>query len=137
MAKQLGREFLLQRDISGTYTSLAGCTTTGITINNEVIDVTTPPTTQTDPLWAQSLNGVKSMEISADAVFLDETAEANVEALSRAKDASGNFRLTVPDYGTYTGVFRITSFAWSGSLDGAATWSITLQSSGAITFATV
>ena len=40
----------------------------------------------------------------------------------------------IPDLGTYAGSFQITSLEYAGEFNGEATYSITAESSGAITF---
>ena len=135
MGKQLGREALLYFNNTGnTYSLVGGCTTTGFNINNEPIDCTTIDTTLANPTWMQSLNGVKSVELSADAVFLDDTIEAALELIARGKGGNGNFRYVFPHYGQYQGEFLITSFAFTGSLDSPVNFSITLQSSGSVSY---
>ena len=138
MAKQKGRLALLAIETTtNTYTTLAGCKTKTITINNESIDVTTAPSTATTPLWMQSLPGKKSVSISADGVFLDETAEATLNTAALANDSTANFQYTVPNFGTFTGSFHITSLDFGGDTEAEVTFSIQLDSAAAITFATI
>ena len=74
MSKQLGRSLLIKiGDGAGSeaFTAIAGLNSKSITINNSSIDVTTPDaTTPGGALWASNLNGLKSMSISGDGIFL-------------------------------------------------------------------
>jgi TP901-1 family phage major tail protein len=45
-----------------------------------------------------------------------------------------NFTVTVPDFGTYAGAFRISSLEFGGESEGGVTYSLSLESSGAVTF---
>lgn len=138
MAKQLGRAFLLKIGDGGgseVFTTLAGINSKSLTINNSAIDVTTPDaTTPGGALFAASLNGLKSFSASGDGIFLDETAEARMNTVAMAADASANFEIVVPDFGTYAGNFRVTSFELGGETEGAVTFSFSLESNGEVTF---
>jgi len=43
----------------------------------------------------------------------------------------------VPDYNTFTGAFQITSMEYSGEYNDSAQYSLSFESAGAITIATV
>ena len=140
MAKQLGRSLLIKiGDGAGSeaFTAIAGLNSKSITINNSAIDVTTPDaTTPGGALWASSLNGLKSMSISGDGIFLDESAqEGRLNTIAMQADPVANFELVVPDFGTYSGEFRVTSLEFGGETEGAATFSLSLESNGTVTYA--
>ena len=140
MAKQLGRSFLLKvgdGEASETFTAVAGLNSKSITINNSAIDVTTPDsTTPGGALWSQSLNGLKAVSVSGDGIFLDESAqEGRLNTVATAADPVANFEIVIPDFGTYSGEFRVTSFELGGETEGAVTFSISLESNGVIAFA--
>jgi len=140
MAKQLGRSLLIKiGDGAGSeaFTAIAGLNSKSITINNSAIDVTTPDaTTPGGALWASSLNGLKSMSISGDGIFLDESAqEGRLNTIAMQADPVANFELVVPDFGTYSGEFRVTSLEFGGETEGATTFSLSLESNGTVTYA--
>jgi len=140
MAKQLGRSLLIKiGDGAGSeaFTEIAGLNSKSITINNSAIDVTTPDaTTPGGALWASSLNGLKSMSISGDGIFLDESAqEGRLNTIAMDADPVANFELVVPDFGTYSGEFRVTSLEFGGETEGATTFSLSLESNGTVTYA--
>ena len=139
MAKQLGRSLLIKiGDGAGSeaFTAIAGLNSKSITINNSAIDVTTPDaTTPGGALWASSLNGLKSMSISGDGIFLDESAqEGRLNTIAMQADPVANFELVVPDFGTYSGEFRITSLEFGGETEGTTTFSLSLESNGTVTY---
>ena len=138
MAKQLGRSMLLKiGDGAGseTFTNLAGVNSKTLTINNSAIDVTTADaSTPGGALFAASLNGLKSISLSCDGVFLDETSEARLNTVAMAADSAANFQLLVPDFGTYAGAFRVTSLEFGGETEGGVTFSASLESNGTVTF---
>ena len=140
MAKQLGRGLLIKiGDDAGSeaFTTIAGLNSKPITINNTAIDVTIPDaTTPSGALWLSGLNGLKSMSISGDVIFLDESAqECRLNTIATAADPIANFEIVVPDFGTYSGEFRVTSLEFGGETEGAATFSLSLQSNGVIAYA--
>ena len=140
MAKQLGRSLLIKiGDGAGTeaFTTIAGLNSKSITINNSSIDVTTPDaTTPGGALWASNLNGLKSVSISGDGIFLDESAqEGRLNAIATAADPVANFQIVVPDFGAYSGEFRVTSLEFGGETEGATTFSLSLESNGTIAYA--
>ena len=138
MAKQLGRSFLLKVGdgaASEVFTALAGINSKSITINNSSIDVTTPDASSPGGvLFAQSLNGLKSMSVSGDGIFLDETAEARLNTVAMQADPVANFQMVVPDFGTFAGEFRVASLEFGGETEGGVTFSISLESNGTVTF---
>ena len=104
MAKQLGRSLLLKiGDGGGTevFSALAGINSKTLTINNSLIDVTTPDASSpSGALWSASLNGLKQVALSGDGVFLDETAEARLNTVAMQADPVANFEIVVPDFGS-------------------------------------
>ena len=46
-----------------------------------------------------------------------------------------DFQVIVPDFGTVTGPFEITSFELSGRHDGEVAFELTVESAGALAFA--
>lgn len=136
MAKQLGRALLVKIDDgSGIKNNLCGLNSKSLTINNSSIDVTTPDcTTPEGALYTETLAGLKNVSVSGDGFFEDSTAEARMNTVAMAADNSTTFEVVVPDFGTYAGTFRITSVEFGGETEGGVTYSLSLESSGAVTF---
>ncbi len=138
MAKQLGRALLVKigdGEASETFSNLCGLNSKSLTINNSSIDVTTPDcTTPEGALWTETLAGLKNVSVSGDGFFEDSTAEARMNTVAMQNDNSCNFQVVVPDFGTYAGAFRIASVEFGGETEGGVTYSLSLESTGTVTF---
>lgn len=138
MAKQLGRALLVKiGDGAGTeaFANLCGLNSKTMTINNSLIDVTTPDcTTPAGIMWTESLNGVKNLTISGDGFFEDSVTELRMNTVAMQADPKCNFQVVVPAFGTYAGSFYIESLEFGGESQGGVTYSLSLTSNGAVTF---
>lgn len=138
MAKQLGRALLVKIGSGGgseTFANLCGLNSKAFTINNTSIDVTTPDcTTPEGALWTETLAGLKNVSISGDGFFEDSASEARMNTVAMAADNTCNFQIVVPAFGTYAGAFRIASLEFGGETEGGVTYSLSLESTGAVTF---
>jgi TP901-1 family phage major tail protein len=132
MAAQKGKDLLVKINTSGsTFTTIGGLRSTSISINDEPVDVTNKDSANARTLLATA--GTSSMTISGSGVFVDDAAIQLVRG-SLANGAFKSFNLVVPDLGTYAGSFMIASLEFAGEFNGEVTYSLTLESSGAITF---
>jgi TP901-1 family phage major tail protein len=132
MAAQKGAALLLKiNTTSNTYVTVGGLRSTAITLNDEAVDVTNKDSAGLRTLLADG--GVHSISISGSGVFTDVAAE---ETLRTAMNATAfkNFNVVIPDLGTYQGAFMVTSLEYSGEFNGEVTYSVSLESSGAITY---
>jgi TP901-1 family phage major tail protein len=138
MAKQLGRELLVKigdGEASEAFSNLCGLNSKSFTINNSSIDVTTPDcATPGGVLWTETLAGTKSISVSGDGYFEDSTAEARMNTVAMAADNKCNFEIVIPDFGTFAGAFRIETADYGGETEGGVTYSLSLASTGAVTF---
>tara|TARA_R100000951_G_C2606697_1_gene169891 strand:+ start:442 stop:882 length:441 start_codon:yes stop_codon:yes gene_type:complete len=144
MAAQKGLDVLMKIDISGTKTTIGGLRSTSITLNDESVDVTNKDSLGSRTLLAGA--GVNSLSISGSGVFTDSAAEVAVRTAFQAQQntsdgSSGqtaafeSFQFRIPNLGTYTGNFQITSLEFAGEYNGEATYSMSFESAGYITFA--
>ena len=137
MAAQKGAALLLKVGNGGspeTFTTVAGLRSTSITLNDEAVDVTHKDSSGNRTLLADG--GINSISVSGSGVFTDHATEATLRGTMNASSFT-NFQILVPDFGTYTGAFMCSSLEYAGEYNGEVTYSVTLESSGAITFATV
>jgi TP901-1 family phage major tail protein len=138
MAKQLGRALLVKigdGEASEAFSNLCGLNSKSLTINNSSIDVTTPDcTTPEGALWTETLAGLKNLSVSGDGFFEDSTTEARANTVAMSADNVANFQIVVPDFGTYAGAFRIDTLEFGGETEGGVTYSVSLSSTGAVTF---
>ena len=131
MAAQRGKALLLKVDISGTMTTIGGMRSTSMTLNDEAVDITNKDSgSQRELLPA---GGILSMSITASGVFTDSTAEQTLRS-AYGTSTFKSYNVIVPDLGTYAGTFMVASLEYSGEYNGEATYSVTLESSGSITF---
>ena len=134
MAAQKGSALLLKIGSGSpvSYTTIGGLRSTSITLNDEPVDITNKDSAGVRTLLAQG--GVTSLSVSGSGVFLDGTPDGTVRTAFGASSFS-SYQILIPDFGTYTGTFMITSLEYAGEYNGEVTYSITLESSGAVTFA--
>jgi len=144
MAAQKGLDVLMKIDISGTKTTIGGLRSTSITLNDESVDITNKDSLGTRTLLAGA--GVNSLSVSGSGVFTDAASEVAVrtafQAQQNTSDGSSaqtaafeSFQFIMPNLGTYTGDFQITSLEYAGEYNGEATYSMSFESAGYITFA--
>lgn len=137
MAAQKGSALLIKigttaADPSGdTYVTVGGLRSTSISLGDEAVDVTTIDSSNVRELLANG--GIQTVSISGSGVFTDAASEATLRTAFGASSFS-NFNVIVPDFGTYEGKFMVASLEYSGEYNGEVTYSVTLESSGSITF---
>ena len=109
MAAQKGSAMLMKVGNGGspeTFTTIAGLRSTSLTINNESVDVTNKDSSGKRTMLAAA--GVQSISVSGSGVFTDAASETTVKTNALA-DTQDNYQFLVPDFGTFTGAFQITS----------------------------
>lgn len=135
MVAQKGKDLLLKLDSDGTgsFVAVAGLRSKRIAFNSETVDITDADSAGR---WRELLagSGVQRAAVSGSGIFKD----AQSDALIRAKFFAGaiaTWQMAVPDFGTVSGPFQITSLEYSGTHDGEVTFEMALESAGAISFA--
>tara|TARA_Y100000289_G_scaffold53764_1_gene55881 strand:- start:46 stop:450 length:405 start_codon:yes stop_codon:yes gene_type:complete len=131
MAAQRGKALLLKIDVSGTMTTVGGMRSTSMTLNDEAVDISNKDSGSFRELLPAG--GIQSMTITASGVFTDSTAEQTLRS-AYGTSTFKSYNVIVPDLGTYAGTFMIASLEYGGEYNGEATYSVTLESSGSITF---
>ena len=137
MAAQKGSALLMKIGNAASpevFTTIGGMRSTSISMNDEMVDITNKDSSRARTILAQG--GVNSMTVSGSGVFTDSASEATLEGKFDSASLS-NYQFLVPDFGTYTGAFMLTTLEYAGEYNGEVTYSFTFESSGAITFATV
>ena len=136
MTVQAGKSLLLKVGNGDgppeTFTSVAGLRAKQIQLNAQTVDVTNADTSGG---WRELLAsaGVRSVSITGNGIFKDAASDETVRGIF-FNEALANWQIVVPSFGTIAGAFQIAALEYAGSYDGAVTFTITLQSSGAITF---
>lgn len=138
MAAQKGSALLLKigadasaAAASDTYTTVGGLRSTSVTLNQESVDITNKDSSNARELLADA--GVESVSISGSGVFTDASSEATLRTAFGGANIP-NFEIIIPDLGTYQGKFHIASLEYAGEYNGEVTYSVTLESSGSVSF---
>ena len=132
MAAQKGASLLLKINTTGsTYVTVGGLRSTSITLNDEAVDVTNKDSSGNRTLLADG--GIHSISVSGSGVFTDAASETTLKDAMNASTFK-NFQVIIPDFGTYQGAFMVATLEYAGEHNGEVTYSVTLESSGAITF---
>lgn len=132
MAAEAGRDLRISYDSGSGMVVVAGARTDSLTFNNEAIDITDKDDagvrTYLDDI------GVKSMSLSCTGVATASTFSALAAAASSGT-ALHDFQVGFGSFATYSGSFFITSFEATGEQADTITFTMSLESSGAITAA--
>lgn len=131
MAADRGLDFLLKQGTAAGGTTVAGMRTTGLTVNNEIVDITNKDSSGARTLLADA--GVQALTITASGVFTDAAVEETVRGYAFAKSINA-FGLVFPNGDTLDASWYITNYERAGEYNGEETYSMTLESSGAITY---
>lgn len=137
MAAQKGKDLLLKIDDTGggTYATVAGLRSRSIAFNANAVDITH---TESAGMWRELLAGagVRTARIAGAGIFKDAASDATIrsvffQGLIRA------WQLVIPDFGTITGPFQISSLEFAATHDSEVTFEISLESAGELTFAAI
>jgi TP901-1 family phage major tail protein len=134
MAVQRGRDLLIKMDMSGAglFETIAGLRASRLSFNAETVDVTS---LNSPGGWRELLAGagVKAASVSGSGVFRDAATDERARAVFFAGEIP-QFQVVIPDFGTVTGPFQITSLEFAGSYNGEATYEMSMASAGALSF---
>lgn len=133
MTAQKGRDLLLKVDQGGgAFAAVAGLRARQITLNARAVDVTNADSADG---WRELLAGagVRSASVSGSGVFRDAAADETVRAIFFAGEIR-DWQVVVPDFGTIAGSFQVSALDYAGEHDGELTYSLALESAGALSF---
>lgn len=134
MSVQRGKDLLIKVDLTGDgqFETLAGLRATRISFNAEQVDVTS---LESQGGWRELLAGagVKSASISGSGVFRDEGTDERARQIFFDGEVP-QFQVIIPDFGVVEGAFQITSIEYAGTLEGEATYELSMASAGALAF---
>lgn len=136
MAAQKGRALLLKVDTngSGSFSSVAGLRSKSIALNAAMIDVTNA---DSPDAWRELIEGgLRTARIQGAGVFKDQSADETVRGLFFAGTIR-NWQIVIPDFGMIAGPFQITGLDYAGDYNGEATYTLALDSAGALSFTAV
>ena len=134
MAKYLGNNLTLSVEsapASGTYNVIGGVSEHSMTINNEPVDVSDKDSNR----WVELLAaGARSVAISMSGFVSDDANYAIMDTAIK-NDVILNYRITFASSETATAAFHIASNEIAGAKNDAQSFSVSLASSGVVTFA--
>ena len=134
MAAQKGKDLLLKVDSdgAGTFTTVAGMRSRGITFNAETVDVTHA---ESAGRWRELLAGAgaKHAKVTGAGIFKDAASDAIVSDYF-FNGTIRDWQVIIPDFGTVEGPFQIAAFDLTGRHDGEVSFELSLESAGELTF---
>ncbi|WP_089176291.1 phage major tail protein, TP901-1 family [Bosea sp. AS-1] len=136
MSAQKGRDLLLKvADGEGGFTTVAGLRARQIAFNAETVDVTHA---ESVGRWRELLEGagVRRASISGSGIFKDAASDALVRE-TFFDGAIRDWQVVVPDFGTVVGPFQLTSLEYRGDHAAEVTFDLSLESAGALAFASL
>ncbi|MEP2682524.1 MAG: phage major tail protein, TP901-1 family [Sulfitobacter sp.] len=134
MAVQAGKDLLVKVDMTsdGQFETIAGLRAKRVSFNAETVDVTS-----LDSIggWRELLAGagVRSAAISGSGVFRDAGTDERARQLF-FNGLTPDFQVIIPDFGVVQGPFQVSALEYAGSLNGEATFELSLQSAGELVF---
>ncbi len=132
MAVEKGSAFLLKVGDGAAnpqFATVAGLRTTQLSINGESVVVTNKDSGG----WRQLLSGagVRSVSVSGAGVFTGSGAETRIKASALA-GVLDDYRLQFESGETMTGRFLVTRLDYAGDFNGERSYTLSLESSGAV-----
>lgn len=134
MAPQRGKDILLKlANETAQFVTVAGLRTRRLALNAETVDITH---SESAGRWRELLDGagVRRASLTGSGIFKDDASDALVRQVF-FDGAIRNWQVVLPDFGTITGTFQITSLDYRGEHSGEVTFEIAMESAGALTFA--
>ena len=132
MSAEKGSAFLLKVGDGASpvgFTTVAGLRTTQMSVNGAMVEITSKDSGG----WRELLSGagVRSVSVSGAGVFTGSAAETRVKgnALSGVVD---DYQLAFESGETVTGKFLVTRLDYAGDYNGERSYTIALESSGAV-----
>jgi TP901-1 family phage major tail protein len=137
MAAQKAKDLLLKLDSTGAgvFVTVAGLRTRTFSLAADTVDITHA---ESPGRWRELLEGAgqRSARLAGSGLFKDGQADALVRQYI-FDGTIRNWQIVVPDFGTLTGPFQVTSLEYGGRHDGEVTFELALESAGALTFAAI
>ncbi len=134
MAVQAGKDLLVKVDMTsdGQFETIAGLRAKRVSFNAETVDVTS---LDSSGGWRELLAGagVRSAAISGSGVFRDAGTDERARQLV-FNGLTPDFQVIIPDFGVVQGPFQVSALEYAGSLNGEATFELSLQSAGELVF---
>ncbi len=133
MAAEKGSAFLLKVGdgaATPTYSTVAGLRTTQLTINGESVVITNKGSGG----WRELLSGAgtRAVSVAGSGVFTGSAAEARLKGSALA-GVLDDYELSFESGDRMRGRFLLTRLDYSGDFNGERSYTLALESSGAVT----
>jgi len=134
-----GTLIALYKDVSGTLTKIANLTSTDFELTKDTIDATNKDGSN----YKEFLVGLSNWTMSCEGIFEEDGSTTNFSPKDLLDDMIAGDAITVVMTSNVTGDLKLTgsavmtSFAWNAPVNDVATFSCSLQGSGALTVGTV
>ena len=134
-----GTLIALYKDVAGTLTKVANATSSDFELTRDTIDATNKDGGQ----YKEFLVGLAGWTMNAEGIFEEDGSATGVSAKDLLDDVIAGTAITVVMTSNVSGDLKvtgsavITSFAWNAPVNDVATFSVSLQGSGALTVGTV
>lgn len=134
MAASAGKLFLIQKNMGTTgspiWTSIGGLQTKGLTINNQLVEITND-----DSANIEYLAGAGLTEYSVTGEGVSKDGAVDKALVSAAADRSEDeYKIIWPNVGVFEGVFAVESLGGSGTTKAETRLTFTLKATGTVTF---
>jgi TP901-1 family phage major tail protein len=138
MAAQSGQAVVLSiKNNAGTpvFVPVGGMRTRKLAFNAETVDITHAASAGR---WREFLDlaGIQSATISGDGVFVDDATDAEIDEAFLAGSIR-DWKILLPSFAEYVGPFKITQLERGADYNKECTFSMTLESAGAIAMTAV
>lgn len=132
MSAERGSAFLLKVGNGATplvYATVAGLRTTQLSVNGEMVQVTSKDSGG----WRDLLSGagVRSVSVSGAGIFTGSAAELRIKGNALAGTID-DYRLSFESGETLSGKFLVTRLDYAGDYNGERSYTLSLESSGAV-----
>lgn len=135
MTAEQGRKLVLKVGDGATaevFATVGGMLSTAISINGEAVDITDKDSAGRRELLADA--GVQSFSVTANGVFKDTASETTIRENAQNQTID-NYEIVFESGEKYSGAFQIITYETTGDHNNARQFSLTLESSGVITYA--
>lgn len=131
MAAQRGRLMLIYSGTGGSKQLLRGVRNTSLTMNNQIVDVSTKDTDG----WRELLEdgSLKFFSIACDGIFKDDSTDELIRSRSFSNTIDA-YTFEFPNGSYIEGNFQITGYTRTGGYEGAETFTATFESTGEPTY---
>lgn len=136
MAAQKGKDLLLKlADASSVFVTIVGLRARQISFNAETVDITHA---ESAGRWRELLAGagMRRSSISGAGVFKDDAADLLVRQVF-FDGLIRDWQVVIPNFGTITGPFQISSLEYRGDHAGEVTFDMAMDSAGQLTFVAI